>query len=129
MLEVLAPLCYNSTMSSTTFESIDPSAEPVSTGMVTRPDANNVSQHCNETLPECQIDSAEQTPEQAIDVPETGELEPETIISSTVTSASDWVSQLNLQQNWSLYLSFGSLLLAIIFFAALVIADRKRRRV
>ena len=135
---MIIPLCVTiRNMSSSLIESVDPSTEPTITGAITHPGAENFSRDCDSAVPECQTaevtgstssSNSANSQEQPIAVPETSEPAPETVVSSTLTAPKDWLAGLNIEQNWPLYCSFGSLLLAIAFFVTLVVIDRKKRR-
>lgn len=115
---------------------IDPTTEGESSSMITRPDDNGVSKICDETMAECEQpapDSTEPTTpeEHPVIAPEGEHLDAENNPAVPATSGNffdDLLAKLNFPQNWPMYLSFGSILLAIIFFIVLNVIDRKRRK-
>lgn len=108
---------------------IDPANEGDSTGTITRPDENG-SKICEDDMPECQPVESTLPEEKPVIVPEGEHLSAEEggdLASDIVNTTNSLLDQLNFEQNWPMYLSFGSIILAVIFFIALNIVDRKRR--
>lgn len=107
---------------------IDPSTEEAN-GVISYPDKNNVSYLCEDGDTECQQPKvAATTTELPVTVPEGQSLETNLDTVASMIESDDFLTQLNLQQNWSMYLSFGSIILAVIIFTTLIIRDRKKRQ-